>query len=235
MATEGLSRRRWLLVPGTLCTGAVFDGLLEALGVERDRRVVLPLERPDVEDYAHVLRSAAGPDVVICGFSLGAIVLAHHADRLEASQMLLFGLNPHADDPAKAEGRRSLAEDVAARGGAAALADRLAPLHGPDPAGARSLILRMAEEAGGHLAAQTQLAIGRPGAMRALRSARAPVAILTGTLDEQTPLALAREAAGALPDGRAIALPGLGHFALAEDPDACARAVLSQGTLCHDG
>lgn len=125
----------------------------------------------------------------------------------------------------KGEGRLDLARDVVRNGGAAALGTRLGPLSGPDPVGARRLILEMAEESGNRIEAQTQLALGRPGALGALSRVGWPVTLLTGDLDKQAPVALAQEAAKAAPHGRALLLPGLGHYALVEDPTACAAAI----------
>jgi pimeloyl-ACP methyl ester carboxylesterase len=152
-------------------------------------------------------------------------VAAHLVDRMPAASCLLFGLNPRADDPAKRQGRLDLLHDVVQRGGGAALAPRLAPLAGADPAGARARVLAMAEKATPHIHAQTQLALNRPGALGALERARMPVTLLTGTHDAQAPLALANEAARQTPLAQVVPLPGLGHYALVEDPAACARAV----------
>ena len=52
-----------------------------------------------------------------------------------------------------------------------------------------------------------------------------PVTLLTGTNDTMAPMALAHEAAQATPRGQVVPLEGLGHYALVEDPIACARAV----------
>lgn len=216
--------RPWVLLPGTLCTGAVFDGFLDALGVPRQSRIVIDLQHPGVEDYADALAGVT-PETIVCGFSLGAIVTAHLADRLAVSQILLFGVNPRADDPAKRDGRLDLARDVAKRGGALALRDRLPPMAGPNPEAALAQVLSMADETASLINAQTVLALSRPGALAALSGASCPVTMLTGTDDNQAPLHLAQEAASAAPQGRVVPLAGLGHYALMEDPAACARAL----------
>lgn len=222
--------RPWVLLPGTLCTGAVFSALLEALNVPTNAQTVVELCHPNIEDYLNNLTDVITPNTIVCGFSLGAIVAAHLADRLNAAQIVLFALNPHADDPAKREGRLALANDVDIAGGMSALADRLPPLAGPKPDFARAHVLSMAGQAQHLIDPQTQLALHRPGALAALAKARCPVTLLTGTQDQQAPLSLAQEAAGTAPDGRAIALDGLGHYALIENPSACARALASAWT-----
>jgi pimeloyl-ACP methyl ester carboxylesterase len=225
MAIEQEDGRSWILLPGTLCTGAVFDPFLDALGVPSPARHVIDLDSPQVGDYLARIAALSDGKAVICGFSLGAIVAAHLVDKIAAAQCLFFGLNPRADDPAKLQSRLDFAADVDRMGGAAALAPRLGPLAGPDPHGGRARILAMAEGAARHIHAQTRLALDRPGALSALERARMPVTLLTGTLDAQSPRTLAQEAAKAAPLGRIVPMEGLGHYALVEDPVACARAA----------
>lgn len=225
MGIDPSDGRPWVLLPGTLCTGAVFDAFLDALDVPIASRHFVDLQYPQVEDYTDILANMVGPDAIVCGFSLGAIAAAHLADRLDAAEIVLFGLNPRADDPAKRCGRLELARDVATIGGRAALASRLPPLAGRDPNHARAFVLSMADDAQHFIEAQTALALDRPGALSALASAACPVTMLTGTGDQQAPLSLAQEAASAAPNGCVVALEGLGHYALVEDPTSCARAL----------
>lgn len=224
MVIEDLRRRDWILLPGTLCTGDMFRGFLDALDVPVGRRHPVALCHSTIEAYEDVLTSRA-KGAVICGFSLGAIVAAHHVHRLPAHRIILFGLNPFPDDPAKAAHRHDLERDVMAMGGAAALRSRLPALMGPEPDQARAVILAMADAAARDIAAQTSLALSRPGAIDSLSAARSPVLVLTGSEDGMTP-ATSGQAAAAAPGGRFCLLPRLGHYALIEDPVACARAVI---------
>lgn len=224
MAIDEISARPWLLVPGTLCTRAVFDGFLDALGVADSARSYMTLDRPSIEDYRADFEGLA-KDTIVCGFSLGAIVAAHCADSMTADRLILFGLNPYADDPAKAPSRHSLAQDVRANGGAAALSTRLSDVFGPDPDATRAAICRMAEETAPLIGGQTQLALSRPGALPALKRAAMPVLAATGTHDRAAPATHGKVAAQSAPDGQSCELGGLGHFALMENPDACATAV----------
>jgi len=75
------------------------------------------------------------------------------------------------------------------------------------------------------ISAQTQLALSRPGALPALGSARAPVVTVTGQTDHMAPPRLGQTAANTAPRGTFAELAGLGHYALLEDPVACAQAV----------
>ena len=225
MAIEHLRSLDWVLLPGTLCTEQVFTEFLDELKIPAARRKPVRLEFPAVDDYAEILHPLAA-NAVLCGFSLGAIVAAHHSDLLRAKRIILFAVNPFADDPAKAEGRRELERDVVEHGTAEALAARLPVLNGPSPDRARAAILSMAGEAAPDIEAQTSLAMTRPGALNALGRCRIPLMVLTGTRDEMAPVALGRAAADAAPSGRFGALPNLGHYALVEDPKRCAQVLL---------
>lgn len=233
MVTSGLADRPWLLLPGTLCTGAVFDGFLDALGVPPAQRHCVQLEWPSIDSYRAIFENVSDVTIV-CGFSLGAIVAAHHADRLGAGQLVLFGVNPHADDPAKARSRLDLAVDVKIHGGAAALQARAPEVHGQAPEATRAQLYAMADASADHIDAQTRLALTRPGALSALEKARIPVFTLTGSRDGSAPSAQGAAAAQAAPDGQFYMLDGLGHFALVEDPKACAAALTRLMETRHD-
>ncbi len=225
MAIEYLRSRDWILLPGTLCTNMVFDGFLNALDVPSDRRRTVPLQHGTVEAYRDVL-TPLSKGAVICGFSLGAIVAAHHADRLAAARIILFGLNPYADDPAKAEGRNELARDVAAMGGAAAMKSRLPRPSGPDQTQTHAAILAMADATASDIDAQTHLALSRPGAMGALSRSLSPVLVLTGSEDLAAPPVQGKAASDMAPNGQFRILRQLSHYALVENASVCATAIM---------
>jgi pimeloyl-ACP methyl ester carboxylesterase len=57
--------------------------------------------------------------------------------------------------------------------------------------------------------------------------ARTPVTIAWGTRDAVLPFPQSRRARAVLPSARHITLKGCGHLPFADDPEACAAAVLS--------
>jgi len=221
------------LLPGTLCTGAVFDGFLDALGVPSENRQYVELSRPCVDDYRPVFEAVTN-ETVVCGFSLGAIVAAHAADVMTPHRLILFGLNPFADDPGRAEARRMLANDVTTQGGGAALRSRKPDIFGAEPDQTHQQICKMAAKTAHLIDAQTQLALTRPGALAALAGAQMPVLSVTGTCDTSAPVAQGQAAADAAPLGSFYALDGLGHFALLENPQTCA-AIVAQADQAIDG
>ena len=203
----------------------VFDAFLNALDVPSRRRRTVPLQHGTIEAYGDVLTQLS-KGAVICGFSLGAIVAAHHADRLAAARIILFGLNPYADDPAKAEGRHELARDVAAMGGATAMRSRLPRPSSPVQVQTHAAILAMADATASDIDAQTHLALSRPGAMGALSRSLSPVLVLTGSEDLAAPPAQGKAASDIAPHGQFRLLWQLSHYALLENAGACAKATL---------
>lgn len=218
--------RQWHLLPGTLCTGAIFDDILDVLEVPHSSRRTVEISKPDVNDYLDYFENAVGQNDIIFGFSLGAIIAAHHADVLgENTTLLLFGINPMADDPHKAEGRAALCADVKTIGGRSALLKRLESQRIRMSASRFELILSMAENASHLIEAQTQLALSRPGALSRIEQCRCAVFTFTGEHDDQTPLNLATLVAKTAPYGRYYSLPNMMHYAILEDPAVCANAI----------
>lgn len=225
MAIDDLRAREWVLIPGTLCTEEVFADFLDELKIPSNRRRAIRLKYPSVENYRDLLLSSS-KEAIVCGFSLGSIVAAHHAHLLESARLILFGLNPYPDHPSKEEGRRHLEKSVGEHGGAGALAEILPTQEGPDPQRARSKILSMANSSARDISAQTILALTRPGAMASLSRSQLPVFALTGSNDTMAPEAQGMAAADAAPNGRFKSLPGLGHYALLENPKLCADCLI---------
>ena len=233
MDTRELANRPWILLPGTLCTSAVFDGFLDVLGVAAALRTPVQLNRPSIKDY-HTTFETIPDGAIVCGFSLGAIVAAHYADDVTAHTLILFGVNPFADDPEKEQPRLDLARDVVALGGAAALQKRAPDVYGPTPDKTRAQIYTMADASTNHIDDQTRLALTRSGALPALAKAQMPVLALTGSQDSSAPISQGIAAAQAAPNGQFSSLDGLGHFALLEDPDGCAETVMQMMEPQHD-
>lgn len=226
MDINSLQKSRWILLPGTLCTSAVFDGFLDELGVPTNQQYTKKLASPKIEDYHSFFKNDVYNGDIICGFSLGAIVAAHHADIVHnAKAIVLFGINPLPDDKEKAKARYALQTDVENQGGRAAMTNRLSNIRGINPEQVRNKILEMAEKSSLDIKAQTTLAMSRPGAANPLSASNIPILALCGTNDDQVKPQMAAIVEKMAPNGQSILLPGLGHYALLEDPTACANAI----------
>ncbi|RJL08601.1 alpha/beta fold hydrolase [Paracoccus siganidrum] len=217
---------RWWLLPGTLCTAEVFEPLLGALAVSPQQCRSVRLDRPAVEDYAAELASVEDEDIVL-GFSLGAILAAHHLDRMRALAAVLIAANPFADTPEKSAARLEQLARISVEGPGAVMAAAWPALVGPDarenPA-VGNRIVAMAEQTVQDLPAQTELALRRPGAEPMLASARSRALFITGREDPAAPPDRAMRAA-AIGRHELVLVDGAGHFLPLEAPRACAEAI----------
>jgi len=217
---------RWWLLPGTLCTAEVFRPVLDTLGVPPQHCRPVRLDRPSVEDYAEELAAVEQQDIVL-GFSLGAIVAAHHVDRIRARAVVLLAANPFADMPEKRAARLDQLAEVCSRGARPVMSAlwpaMVGPAAGRNPAiGER--IVAMAEATAAYLPAQTELALTRPGAEPMLATARAPVLFVTGSEDQAAP-AERVERAARIGAHTLTLIEGVGHFLPLEAPVDCADAI----------
>ncbi|MFD0915216.1 alpha/beta fold hydrolase [Pseudahrensia aquimaris] len=219
---------RWHLLPGTLCTAEVFSGFLDHLRVPVACRIPWEISQPSVDDYRQKFIQEIRSGDVVCGFSLGAIVAAHHADTLPADcPLILFGINPLPDAPTRKPDRESLRNDVTQYGGRAALANRLRDGKNAMSDDVIERILVMAEQSENLIDAQTQLALTRPGAMDALSQSQAHIIAISGRMDQQADPTHAVKIANSVLRGQFAVLPDVGHYMLLENAQVCANAVAS--------
>jgi len=220
------SSDHWVLVPGTLCTPEVFAPVLKHLGVPPERQQVIEVSSPRVEDYDAPLRSAIKGGEVVCGFSLGAMILAHNLGALEkAKAVVLLALNPFPDAPGRRAGREATRDRVLAGDASGWIKEHWAAMSRDTGETVKAQVINMAEDMTGNIAAQTELALSRPGAADQLKATVTPLVFVTGAQDTLTPPDPIRPIAESCGHGRLYVLDGLGHFALLEAPDRVALAI----------
>ncbi|MEO0386384.1 MAG: alpha/beta hydrolase [Pseudomonadota bacterium] len=215
----------WVLLPGTLCTGAVFDPLMDSLGVPPSRRRVVLADAPHVADYAPRLRAAVAPGDIVCGFSLGALVAAHNLAALSrAKALVLLAANPNPDRPGGRAAREALRDRIRSGGAQDWVRERWAEMStgGPDQ---MARVVQMAVETTALIDAQTELGASRPGAVADLRASPLPQIYITGAEDRMTPASRLEGLIAGRDRAWFALLPGRGHFALLEDPTAVADAI----------
>ncbi len=213
-------------MPGTLCTPDVFAPILRQLDVPPDRQRFIEVSAPRVEDYDAPLRAAIKGGEIVCGFSLGAMILAHNLGALaKAKAVVLLALNPFPD----AEGRRASREAVRDRvlsGDASGWVEENWNAMSCDKGDTvKAQVISMAEDMSGNITAQTELALSRPGAVEQLKSTTLPLVFMTGAQDKLTPPDPIRPIAETCRQGGLYVLDGLGHFALLEAPHRVAKAI----------
>lgn len=217
---------KWVLVPGTLCTERVFDPLLDVLGVKRaDRHFITP-DAPDVRDYDARLREAVTGGEIVCGFSLGALILAHNLEALKhARAVVLLASNPFLDPSGNRVNREAVRDRVLAGGAREWVLENWAAMSASNREDLREFVVSMAEDTIGLIPAQTELAASRPGAQDDLVNTDLPLVFVTGSEDRLTPSKLVSTIVENAKDAQLQLIDGLGHFALIEAPDQVAKAI----------
>ncbi|MEO0637484.1 MAG: alpha/beta hydrolase [Pseudomonadota bacterium] len=217
---------RWVLLPGTLATPEVFAPLMQALQIASHRRQVIELDKPHVNDYRAQLADAIQPGDVVCGFSLGAITAAHNLAALSrASAIILLACTPHPDPPENRTGRNILRDRVLAGEARDWVAENADAMVARPDGVMIDKIADMAEACVHLIAAQTELAASRPGALEAIKNTQVPIFFVTGMRDRLTPPERVRDLVEQASSATLITIDGLGHYALIEDPQKVANAI----------
>ena len=223
-----------LLLPGTLCTGAIFEHQIEALeavGLSVDV-VEFHHERSIGEMAATVAqRIPDNASVAIAGFSMGGMValeLARQAPE-RIAQLALINSNHHGDHPERRARRLTQLARTTDDELPGLIEREYLPryLHRQEPAH-RALILHMARELGiDCFRSQTMALASRPDASQTLRSIDCPLLIIGSTEDPLCPPAVQVEMHRLAAHSELLLLSGCGHFSTLECPEAVSQ------TLCN--
>lgn len=216
----------WVLAPGTLCTGRVFNALLNELEVDKSDCHIITPDAPHVQDYDARLRDAVTGGQVVCGFSLGALILAHNLRALKnARAVVLLASNPMPDPPENRAMRETVCEKVMSGGARDWVNENWAALSASRSEHLRDLVATMAEDAAHLIHPQTKLAISRPGAQGDLARTDLPLIFVTGSEDKLTPSERVESITKTAKHAHLSVIDGLGHFALLEAPARVALAI----------
>ena len=218
-----------ILLPGTLCDGAVFEAIVPRL---RDSRTLDFRDCDRAEAAADRLAGQLPERFVGIAFSLGGWVLLEIARRFpqRVIGLALLSGNAFPDDLANAAIRRGKV-DAARRSGLTAMVAADWPgvvgSAARDDTRLRDTVAEMAERCGHEVhARQAELNIHRPDRRDTIAVFPWPVLVVAGTEDRLCPVERYEHAASG-PGGRLKRLPGVGHYVPLEAPEAVTAAVAS--------
>ncbi|MCB1520218.1 MAG: alpha/beta fold hydrolase [Hyphomicrobiaceae bacterium] len=222
-----------VLVPGLLCTDALFRHQIDALG----GRVAITVgdhRRSDtLAGIAEGLLAAAPERFALAGLSMGGYVafeiLRQAPERVE--RLALLDTSARADQPEQSEMRGRLVSLARRKGVRAAQMQLLPRLIAPEAqhdARLVDLIMTMAEATGVEAFARQQAAIAaRPDSRPLLANISCPATVIVGSDDVLTPPAVAAEIAAGIAGSRLIEIDGAGHLSSLERPEAVTDALRS--------
>jgi pimeloyl-ACP methyl ester carboxylesterase len=183
------------------------------------------------DDVAAVLDRLGLAHAVVGGVSMGGYVtmemLRRHGARVAGA--LLIDTKAEADTEQARAGRLSAAQAVLQQGSEAlqpmvtALLGETSRRERPDVVATVQTWLREADPAAVAWAQQAMAA--RPESFSTLQQAAVPVAVVVGDEDTISPPAAAEAMAAARPGTTVHVVPGCGHLAVLEQPEAAAAAL----------
>jgi pimeloyl-ACP methyl ester carboxylesterase len=225
------ARSKLVLVPGLLCTRALWEPQITALSDIADCMVADHTRHKTMAGIARSILKTAPDRFALVGLSMGGYIayeiVRQAPERVE--RLALLDTGSRADTPERTAGRRDLVA-TAQREGVRRAQELLIPsLIHPSRHSDRPLvetILQMAADTG--LAAfkrQEEAIIGRPDNRPFLPRIRCPTLVVVGEQDALTPPELAREIADGIPGAKLKIIPDCGHLSTLERPEAVNRAL----------
>ncbi len=222
-----------LLLPGTLCDGAVFGPALDLVPTappER-RQVVSLIGESTVEAAAARILADAPEHFALLGFSLGGIVALAVAAAAPERVLGLGLVDSNARNVREEDrpGRRAEAflgvSDVERHVGQTLWPRYVAAMARGEEALRRAVVdmaLRVGSQA---LMDQVDMALSRPDSKPHLAALSMPSLVMAGAEDALCPPEMQLEIALALPSATLALIPDAGHFLLLEQPAAAASNI----------
>jgi pimeloyl-ACP methyl ester carboxylesterase len=225
------AKTKLVLVPGLLCTEALWARQIAALGDVADITVANHRRHRTMRGIARSILAAAPRRFALAGLSMGGYIayeIVRQAPR-RVTKLALLDTSARPDAP-ESRARRLELIALAEREGAGAAQDALmsALIHKSrlQEKPLVDTIRQMAVDTGVAAFKREQAAImGRPDNRPFLAGIRCPTLVLVGREDALTPVALAREIAAGIPGARLRIVPGCGHLSTMERPEAVNRAM----------
>jgi pimeloyl-ACP methyl ester carboxylesterase len=225
------AKAKLVLVPGLLCTKALWEPQIAALSDIADIAVANHRRHRTMRGIARSILAVAPRRFALAGLSMGGYIayeIVRQAPE-RVTRLALLDTGSRADAPERRARRLELIA-LAEREGAGAAQDALMPsLIHKDRLAEKPLVdvvRQMAVDTGVAAFRRQQAAImGRPDNRPLLASIRCPTLVIVGREDALTPVAMAREIAAGIPGARLTIVPDCGHLSTLERPKAVNRAL----------
>ena len=220
-----------LILPGTLCTGAMFTHQIKQLSAYCNNISVIQFtnEATLPEMAACVIKAADQKPCAIIGFSMGGIVAAEVAKTHPhlIAKLALINSNSHADLPERKAGRAKQIEQAEAGQLGSLIENTFMPnyLH-QQKAEYQKIIMDMALSLGEHCFKAQAMAIeDRPDSLNALKKLDADILIISGLQDKICPVEHQLHMHKSLPSSDLLLLGKCAHFSPLEQAKKVSQAL----------
>jgi len=220
-----------LLIPGLLCTAALYAPQVAALSPSMRIAVANHTVAASISDIARVILASAPQRFSLCGLSMGGY-LAFEIMRQAPERVIRLALldtSAKPDTPERTVARRALVARAEGEGLGAVSQSLLPQWVHPRRLSDTALgatVGRMAAETGvTHFARQQAAIAGRIDSRPGLGAINVPTLVLVGREDAATPVADAEEIARGIVGARLVVAEDCGHLSTLEQPDAVNRAL----------
>jgi pimeloyl-ACP methyl ester carboxylesterase len=220
-----------VLVPGLLCTRALWEPQLAALGDIANMTVADHTRQDSMQGIARPILASAPAQFALAGLSMGGFIACEMLRQAPERVTKLALLDTHArpDTPERSEQRRALIA-LAEREGTRKAQEMLlgvlihkARLTDKDLV---ETVLKMgADTCTDAFKRQQSALMSRSDNRPLLPGIKCPTLIVVGREDALTPPELSQEMATAIPGARLEIVPDCGHLSTLEQPDVVNRAM----------
>ncbi len=212
-----------VLLPGTLCTAAVFDHQTTHLADFADM-FVLPLSVGETVAACAAWVLAQAPETfALAGFSQGAIValeIVRQAPK-RVVKLALLDANPGGSTAAQLDTWARWQQEARAGGFKTIVEGFTNGLHPQADPSLRVVLEQMALETGvDTFVTQLDMLASRVDSRPHLPSIACPTLLLVGRQDRVTPLELHEEMARLIPNAALVPIEDSGHYSMLEQPQA---------------
>ena len=220
-----------VLVPGLLCTRALWEPQVAALGDIADMTVADHTRHDSMQGIARSILESAPERFALAGLSMGGFIAVEmvRQARERVTRLALLDTNVRPETPERSEQRRALIALAEREGTRKVQEALLGVLMHKDRLADKALVetvLQMGADTGTEAFKRQQAAImGRPDNRPILGGIRVPTLVVVGRQDALTPPEMSREIASAIPGAMLEAVADCGHLSTMERPDAVNRAL----------
>ncbi|NVK33018.1 MAG: alpha/beta fold hydrolase [Rhodobacteraceae bacterium] len=219
-----------VLIPGLLCTRALYEPQIAALG-ERATIVADHQQHETISQIAHNILEKAPGDFALLGLSMGgyiAMEIMRQAPE-RVTRLALLDTTAQADAPQQIERRMSMIK-LAQRKEFAKIPELLYPsfVHADraDDQDLKAIVTSMAMETGAEaFVRQTTAIMNRIDSRDSLKTITCPTLVLVGDGDTLTPPERSQEMHNLIPGSHLEIIPGSGHLTTLEAPEQTNAAI----------